>query len=181
MLTVHRWTSAVPMPWKNGGGVTRELARCPQGDEFDWRLSVAEVATDGPFSQFPGIDRLLVLLSGGGMDLTVVETGEVERLRQPLHTHRFAGEMAIDATLVDGPTTDLNLMWRRDRFDASVRHLPLPVGYDPVRRTMLVFVVDGGATLADGTMLRAGDVVETTDGLSLGGTGTVTIFVLEPR
>ena len=52
------------MPWKNGGGVTSELARSPQADEFDWRLSVAEVATDGPFSQFPGIDRLLVLLSG---------------------------------------------------------------------------------------------------------------------
>jgi len=50
------------MPWKNGGGETVEIAISPQGAglaDFDWRVSMATVASDGPFSVFPGIDRTL--------------------------------------------------------------------------------------------------------------------------
>lgn len=60
--------------WKNGGGVTREIAVFPEGagmDDFVWRASLAEVAADGPFSAFPGIDRTITLAEGAGMDLTV--------------------------------------------------------------------------------------------------------------
>lgn len=66
--------------WKNGGGVTREIAVWPEGagmDDFGWRVSLAEVAADGPFSAFPGIGRTLTLAEGAGMDLTV---GGVRRL-----------------------------------------------------------------------------------------------------
>lgn len=181
MLTVHRWASAVPMPWRNGGGVTRELARHPRDGDFAWRLSVAEVASDGPFSEFPGVDRILVLLSGAGMDLELLDEGEVVRLRPPYGEHRFAGEMSIRARLVDGPTTDLNLMWRRDRFDVSHRLLEAPAGYDPVGRVMVLVVLAGEVTLADGTPLQRGDAVESDEGVSLGGAGTVSIFVLDQR
>ncbi|MBV9975040.1 MAG: HutD family protein, partial [Hyphomicrobiales bacterium] len=50
------------MPWKNGGGETTEIIASPEGaglDEFDWRISMARVATDGPFSRFAGVDRTL--------------------------------------------------------------------------------------------------------------------------
>ena len=58
------------MPWRNGGGVTREYLVHPGADAFEWRVSVADVASDGPFSEFAGYERVLTLLSGAGMALT---------------------------------------------------------------------------------------------------------------
>ena len=58
------------MPWKNGGGSTDEIATYPRGaglDAFDWRVSIAHVASDGPFSRFPGVERTITLLEGAGM------------------------------------------------------------------------------------------------------------------
>ena len=63
------------MPWKNGRGETVEIAISPDGagiDDFDWRLSMARVETDGPFSLFAGIDRTLAVLEGEGIFLNVV-------------------------------------------------------------------------------------------------------------
>lgn len=62
-----RSTDLVRVPWKNGGGTTAEVAVHPPGtgfDAFDWRISMADVAADGPFSRFPGVDRTLVLAEG---------------------------------------------------------------------------------------------------------------------
>ncbi|WP_322089585.1 HutD family protein [Burkholderia sp. BCC1999] len=122
--TMIRAADLVASPWKNGGGVTREIgAFSPKGtsfgappgaalDAFVWRVSVADVGTAGPFSRFDGIDRTLVLLSGAGMTLT--EAGGAQHvLDAPLARADFAGEAAIDATLHDGATRDFNLMTRR--------------------------------------------------------------------
>ena len=108
-------------PWKNGGGLTREIATHPPGagfDDFEWRLSVAEVARDGPFSAFPGVDRILVLLRGAGMRLLRDDT--VHALDRPGAAFAFGGETPIDAQLVAGPTTDFNVMTRRGRWSAEV-------------------------------------------------------------
>ncbi len=170
------------MPWRNGGGVTHELIRRPDADEFDWRLSVAEVDTDGPFSTFDGHDRILVLLSGAAMDLRFVESGDVVELRPPLGGHRFAGEASVDAALPSGPTTDLNLMWRRERLDATVRRFEAPFDLAPQRSaTLLAFVVSGEPIVEDGTVLSPGDVVECGDILHVDGTGTLLVFALVPR
>jgi uncharacterized protein len=103
------------MPWKNGGGHTTEIAAEPAGAgmaSFVWRVSVADIAQDGPFSAFPGIDRTLVLLSGHGMRLaTAADTME---LHAPYDPVAFAGEAPIECTLIQGPTRDFNLMVRRD-------------------------------------------------------------------
>ncbi|MXN75073.1 HutD family protein [Burkholderia sp. 4701] len=110
-----RAADLVASPWKNGGGVTREIAAFPPGaalDAFAWRMSVADVAAAGPFSRFEGIDRTLVLLSGAGMTLEA-DDGACHVLDAPLARADFAGETAIDATLHDGPTRDFNLMTRR--------------------------------------------------------------------
>ncbi|MFL9996215.1 HutD family protein [Paraburkholderia sediminicola] len=117
--TLIRGADLVAAPWKNGGGVTREVAAFPEGaglDAFVWRVSVADVAQAGPFSRFAGIDRTLVLLSGAGMLLDEkVETSTTNTLAltQPLDLAQFAGEAQIDARLVDGATRDFNLMVRR--------------------------------------------------------------------
>lgn len=110
-------------PWKNGGGVTREIAAYPVGarlDTFVWRVSVADVERAGPFSRFPGVDRTLVLLAGAGMHLTQARGG-TQLLTAPLSVARFDGEAALDAQLVDGATRDFNLMVRRDRAHGSVQ------------------------------------------------------------
>ncbi|MDG0022650.1 HutD family protein [Trinickia sp. Y13] len=119
---VVRGTSLTAAPWKNGGGLTREIAAYPVGaslDTFVWRVSVAEVERSGPFSQFPGVDRTLVLLAGAGMHLSQAH-GATLGLTQPLALARFDGAAALDAQLVDGATRDFNLMVRRDRAHASL-------------------------------------------------------------
>lgn len=169
------------MPWKNGGGTTREVVRVPETGDLEWRLSVAEVAADGPFSVFEGIDRILVLLSGAGMDLHFDAPRHVERLRPLRDVKAFAGEAAVHAQLVDGPTTDLNLMWRRDRFDVGVRESVLPVELHGQGAVTVLYVAEGAAELPDGTVLVEGDALDTTDALVVEGTGVVLEFSLWPR
>lgn len=101
--------SVAAQPWRNGGGLTRELLRWPPG-VADWRLriSLADVRSDGPFSVFPGIERWFSVIDGAGVRLSLA--GD-DHLLQPGHEPlRFSGELAVNCTLVDGPTTDLNLM-----------------------------------------------------------------------
>ena len=110
--------------WKNGTGWTREIARMPDREDWDWRLSIAEIEQDGPFSVFPGIDRELVLIRGNGLRLRF-EDGEVRELQPPHERIRFAGERVVSGELLDGPTHDFNLMWRRDAIAAELLHRPL--------------------------------------------------------
>ncbi len=104
-----------PMPWKNGGGVTREIASYPEAatlDTFVWRISLADVAQAGPFSSFSHIDRTLVVTRGGPMVL--VNNGTHEQHSLPRwKPYRFKGEASITAQLPNGPTQDFNLMTRR--------------------------------------------------------------------
>ena len=97
--------------WKNGQGWTREILRVPDRDDWDWRLSIAEIEQDAAFSSFPGIDRELVLLRGNGVRL-VFEDGEQIELEPPHGRIRFAGERGVHGTLRDGATHDFNLMAR---------------------------------------------------------------------
>ena len=106
-----------PAPWKNGGGSTTELAIAPPGaslGKFDWRISLATIAASGPFSQFGGVDRSLALVDGPGVYL---EIDEQERfaLTDDAPLVEFAGESHVIATLAAGPSTDFNVMTRRDR------------------------------------------------------------------
>ncbi|MFS8064256.1 MAG: HutD family protein [Luteimonas sp.] len=111
--------------WKNGLGWTREIARWPMGSEpWEWRVSIAEIEHDADFSAFPGVERELVLLSGEGMRLQVGDSQPVE-LAPPYGRIRFDGAQAARAELLNGPTTDYNLMWRSARVEASLLHRPL--------------------------------------------------------
>ncbi|RQZ07464.1 HutD family protein [Burkholderia sp. Bp9031] len=140
-----RSADLVASPWKNGGGVTREIGAFPPGaalDTFAWRVSVADVGAAGPFSRFDGIDRTLVLLSGAGM--TLAEAGGAKHvLDVPLARADFAGETAIDATLHDGATRDFNLMTRRSAARGTVD--VWPEGTHRVERadTVLLFCATG--------------------------------------
>ncbi|MEW9900826.1 HutD family protein [Chitinivorax sp. PXF-14] len=104
------------MPWKNGGGTTRELYRLPYPSDpagFALRLSIARVEQGGPFSAFPGIDRTLLLLDGDGVALRFADGPEtrLDRLLQPVE---FAGEIPVACRLLGGPVRDFNAMVARD-------------------------------------------------------------------
>jgi uncharacterized protein len=120
MLRILRHSDYPSRPWKNGGGTTRDILVSPPGaslDEFDWRLSLAQVDRDGPFSRFDNVDRTLVLLSGG---MTLHEPDRrIDLVRgEPVE---FSGERAIDASLNGGAAIDFNVMTRRGRATHSVR------------------------------------------------------------
>jgi environmental stress-induced protein Ves len=111
--------------WKNDGGWTTEIARDPVGDgDFRWRISIADIERDGPFSAFPGVSRDLVLLAGNGIELDI---GDVPTLRMTERFQRvhFEGEANVDCRLLAGPTRDFNVMARRAAVRAEVVARPL--------------------------------------------------------
>ncbi|CAN7333002.1 HutD family protein [Bosea sp. LjRoot9] len=116
------------MPWKNGGGTTTEIAVHPQGaslDAFDWRISMAHVGSDGPFSSFPGIDRTLAVLRGNGIRLAFSD-GETITLDRQTEPFAFAADRAVAGQLVAGPIDDLNVMSRRGRWAHAMQRLTGP-------------------------------------------------------
>ena len=109
------------MPWKNGGGVTHEIATgdtAAPGQAWGWRLSLAEVAQDGPFSLFPGIDRIIAVIEGAGMDLLHAD-GAVTAL-EPFQAVRISGDEALSSRLRGGGVRDMNVMVLRDLFKATL-------------------------------------------------------------
>lgn len=110
-------------PWRNGGGATRELACWPPGagmEAFDWRVSVATVVQAGPFSAFPGIDRHIMLLQGGGLHLQARDGSLQHALDEPWQPFCFAGELALDCTLAGATSQDFNLMLRRGAWKGGI-------------------------------------------------------------
>ena len=107
-FTVVQFDDVKPQPWKNGGGVTRELLAWPTPTDWLVRISVADIEKDGPFSAFPGIKRTLCVLSGAGIWLDAPLNIEL-RPKDPPCT--FSGDLAPHCELVRGPTRDLNAMF----------------------------------------------------------------------
>ena len=156
--------------WRNDGGWTREIAAgvlSPVADgedagaasDWDWRISVAEIEQDGPFSAFPGIDRCLLLLDGPGMDLEFADGGRV-RVSPQQPRIDFAGEAAVHCRLLAGPTRDFNVMWRRARLAADVVRLDVEGASGvpaPPAALLCVFHVVSGRLDVDGRVLAEGD------------------------
>lgn len=112
------------MAWQNGLGQTAEVARFPAtATPFEWRISIAQVTGNNPFSLFPGVDRTIVQLTGPAMTLTHPTLNHHETL-QPLTPYAFSGDVETSAT-VAGPATDFNVMVRRGIWHKAVESLHL--------------------------------------------------------
>jgi environmental stress-induced protein Ves len=140
------------MPWKNGGGETIEIAVHPQHSDlasFGWRVSMATVASDGPFSVFPGIDRTLAILSGDGMSLDIDGRGH-HLLTPESKPLAFPADAPTSARLTGGTITDLNVMTRRGIFTHTlVRHtaaVDIPTSEMPGERLVLALEPLGVST-----------------------------------
>lgn len=181
-MRLIRAADLTAVPWKNGAGLTREVLAHPPGagfDGFDWRLSMADITEDGPFSVLPGIDRILILIEGEGLMLE----GTSERPLAAKDRVDFPGESAVSGRLTAGPVRDLNLMVRRGRVRAEVvqtrapTHLPLPWPES------LVLVREGRIELS-GQGLHRQDCAHFPPGhapeIAIGGEGDLVIIGLTP-
>ena len=131
-----------PTRWKNGAGLTREIAVWPPGaamDAFGWRLSVAELTRDAPFSAFAGVDRRIGVLEWAGMRLIDAHGAPVQALR-PLEPWSFPGEPVLQAELPNGPCRDFNVMTRRGHWRADLRVLRGSAPIDAADATLLLAV-----------------------------------------
>lgn len=106
------------MPWKNGLGITHQIAIDPLAQNFEalqfkWRLSSAPMQSDGQFSLFPGFMRLLAIIAGHSIKLTC---HHLSHSLQPFQWHLFSGDVPVLAELSNGPIIDLNLIWRDEDY-----------------------------------------------------------------
>lgn len=166
-MRIIRAADCRAMPWKNGGGTTTEIAIHPPGatlDDFEWRISMAHVSADGPFSTFPGIDRTLSVLNGSGIRLAFGD-GETTTLDRRSEPFAFAADRAVTGLLVDGAIDDVNVMSRRGRWRHRVRRLD---GDGPaelsVSSDLLVFVASAGRWTIAREVLATGDSAVLTNG-----------------
>lgn len=168
--------------WKNDGGWTTEIASRAdegRGEGFLWRVSIAEIETDGPFSVFPGVQRDLLMLAGNGMDLDINDQPP-HRLAQRFQHIRFQGEDTINCRLLAGPTRDFNVMAQRDSVAAEVHARPINgtmlLFSDPAS-TWLIHTYAGQITARSGQDEMAAEANETL--LVEAGTGHRERIVLE--
>jgi environmental stress-induced protein Ves len=131
-------------PWRNGGGVTRELLAWPDAQDWNWRLSVAEVASNGPFSRFDGVQRWFAVLGGAGVQLHLPEETHVLTVDSaPLC---FDGAVPVDCQLLDGATQDFNLMLHRDRASGQMQRLSGVTRFViDVSKTIAIYAMDAAA------------------------------------
>lgn len=145
---IFRLSERVFRPWKNGGGQTAEIIVSPPGagfEDFDWRISTAVVAASGPFSTFPGVDRVLTVVEGGGMTLTVGE--QEHHLDADSEPYPFSGDIAAAARLDGEALLDFNVMVRRP-LQAKVVRGPFDPGSTATeRRARLVLLLEDRAGL----------------------------------
>lgn len=146
MTILIPYASLEASPWKNGGGSTTEIAVSPPGaglDTFDWRISLATIASSGPFSVFDGIDRTLALVDGPGVTLDIDNERFVLGEDEPVL--EFAGESQVLATVGAQPTTDFNVMTRRERCSHQLgkRSLSGQSGFATRADLTVLFLAEG--------------------------------------
>ncbi|MEO7916806.1 MAG: HutD family protein [Dokdonella sp.] len=180
--------------WKNGGGWTTEVAIEPAGahlgGDFDWRVSIADIEQDGPFSIFPGVERDLFMLRGNGIELNI--DGSAQRLDRALQRIHFSGDSEVHCRLLNGATRDFNVMVRARSivaYIAATEPLQDLAIAGPIGSQWLVHCCSGDATLAlDGQTIRlnAGDSarIDSPDNageFSISSTGRLLVVRFTPR
>ena len=152
MMRTLRHADYRRMPWKNGGGETIEIAVSPEGaslENFDWRLSMARVESDGPFSQFPGVERTLSVLEGNGIVLSIEGMPPIllGKARAPFS---FDAGAKTEAALKDGPIVDLNVMSRKGRAAHHCYRILVEGKVDLEAKTTVIFSIADELTVDDG-------------------------------
>ncbi|CAI3804637.1 HutD/Ves family protein [Pseudarthrobacter sp. MM222] len=162
-MDIIRYATLKAHPWRNGGGVTREVASgyspgaeasttpagTAQDPDWDWRVSIAEVSKAGAFSAFPGMDRVLTVLEG---ELLLLSVDGVEHPLEKYRPFRFSGDADSAGALPTGDIRDLNVITRRGVFKGYTSIIELSKKRaHPVFAGQLGILLQGQATVGAGT------------------------------
>lgn len=173
LLEPLRAAQRTAVPWKNGGGLTREVAVSPPGSDltgFDWRVSIAQIRTPGPFSLFEGVDRRLVVL-GGRLSLAIDGRPAIT-LTPETDAVAFPGDVPVFAEPLGAPVADLNVMTRRSRCAARLTRWSVPHSVlEPQADTTLLLALTELLVRREGVELS----LATLDALRIGRAGRCTI------
>ena len=156
-MEIIRFSELTESNWKNGGGITREIACATQGENRIWRLSMADVTRDGPFSEFAEYVRILTVVKGQGMVLQN-DGGSIDA--DPWIPVRFSGALRINAQLKSGSLTDLNLMFNPDfcKGNVTALHGPCNRSLESVEQRMFaVHSLAGAVKINECSRLLPGD------------------------
>ncbi len=156
-MEIIRFTELSESKWKNGGGITREIACATIDANRIWRLSMADVTCDGPFSEFSEYERILTVVKGQGITLQS-DGGSIDA--DPWMPVQFSGALKIDAHLKSGPLTDLNLMFNPEYCtgDVTALHGPHHQSLElDARRMFAVHGLAGAVKINDSSQLLPGD------------------------
>ena len=154
------------MPWRNGGGSTTEIAIGPHGAGLDgtpfiWRVSMADVAVDGPFSAFAGYDRNLTMLEGNGIVLDAGDKGRFD-IDEPYRPVAFSGDWRMEGRLIDGPIRDFNVMTARGKATAAVTMLDVgsnEISLSGAASILLLHMFEGEPVTIGPALLRADETL----------------------
>jgi environmental stress-induced protein Ves len=141
-----RWADATPRPWRNGGGVSRDLWQWPEGEDWRLRVAVADIDRDGPFSAYPGVERWFAVLEGEGVCLRFAHG--VHRMGPADPALRFDGAAAPGCELLGGKTLDLNLMLRG--VSGEMVRAETGVPWSPTAAQCGLFATRGGLVRVEG-------------------------------
>jgi len=151
------------MPWRNGRGFTLEIGREPAtGQDFAWRLSLADIERDGEFSAYRGYRRALALVAGNKLELRFRGHGDCV-LDPKKRGARFEGDWETHCAIPEGRCTDLSLIVRRGRATrpVSVVRAPRLLRLKSTVRVALagdlygaLFVLEGSVAIAESSRAR---------------------------
>lgn len=153
-MEIIRYAELKASPWRNGGGVTRELARYPrmpsaQDTAWDWRVSIAEVSKAGAFSIFAGMDRVLTVIDG---ELLLLSVDGAEHPLEKYRPFRFSGDADSAGALPTGDIRDLNVITRNGAFKGYTSIIELSKKRaHPVFAGQFGILLQGSATVSPGT------------------------------
>jgi len=153
-MEIIRYAELRAEPWRNGGGVTRELASHPkaasaQDGAWDWRVSIAEVSKAGAFSAFPGMERVLTVIDG---ELLLLTVDGAEHPLEKYRPFRFPGDADTASALPTGDIRDLNVITRNGAFKGYTSIIELSKKRaHPVFDGQLGVLLQGQATVSPGT------------------------------
>lgn len=170
-MEIIRFADLRPQPWRNGRGVTRDLASHPlaasaQDGAWDWRVSIADVTKAGDYSAFPGMERVLTVIDGELLLLTVDCSDHPLEKYRPF---RFSGDAAASSALPTGDVRNLNVITRTGAYKGytSIVELSKKRAH-PVFEGQIGILLQGQATVSPGTDAAAADSEETAAGIEGG-------------
>lgn len=158
-MNIIRVSDLVARPWRNGGGITREILEVRHGAVLLWRLSMADVASDGPFSDFSGLMRVLTVIDGGAMELITPNGSLMAAPRQPV---QFDGGLAVSSKLCDGPLRDLNLMFDPGHIEGKLGLVEGPLRINltcTAQQSYALHMLCGKAGVGGDEVLAGGDTL----------------------